>query len=185
MGGHRGACGGRTAGISQRILRSWSVLLLWTSGANRPPSMWAGNRSASARRSGSGQGSRLTLAAGRAPRRPHGLLSVVRPPAAPLIVRSLSKPPVSAPNSWNASGRSRRPETLICRRFCILGAADLLLAMQKVEGSNPFSRSRKGQRLQSTSRHYRPGRRTAAGPSPAFTTSRPGPVSGAAAHPRA
>ena len=66
--------------------------------------------------------------------------SRVRPPSASLIVRSLSKPPVSAHNSWNASVRSTRPDTPICRHFCILGAADLLLAMQKVEGSNPISR---------------------------------------------
>jgi len=38
---------------------------------------------------------------------------------------------------------STRPDMPICRHLCILGAADLLLAMQKVEGSNPFSRSRK------------------------------------------
>jgi hypothetical protein len=69
--------------------------------------------------------------------------SLVRPPSASPIVRSLSKPPVSAHNSRNARVRSRRPETPICRRFCILGAADLLLAMQKVEGSNPFSRLKK------------------------------------------
>jgi hypothetical protein len=66
--------------------------------------------------------------------------SLVRPPSPSLIVRSLSKPPVAAHNSWNASVRSTRPETPISRHFCILGAAALLLAMQKVEGSNPFSR---------------------------------------------
>jgi hypothetical protein len=70
--------------------------------------------------------------------------SPVRPPAASLIVRSLSKPPVSAHNSRNESLRSSRKEAPICRRFCIPGAADLLLAMQKVEGSNPFSRFGKG-----------------------------------------
>jgi hypothetical protein len=37
---------------------------------------------------------------------------------------------------------------LICRHFCILGAADLLLAMQKVEGLNPFSRFEKGGHLE-------------------------------------
>ena len=67
--------------------------------------------------------------------------SLVRPPSASLIVRSLSKSPASAHNSWNANLPSSSPEVTICRRFCILGAADLLLAMQKVEDSNPFSRS--------------------------------------------
>jgi hypothetical protein len=36
----------------------------------------------------------------------------------------------------------------ICRRFGLICEAELLLAMQKVEGSNPFSRSRKGLHLQ-------------------------------------
>jgi hypothetical protein len=74
--------------------------------------------------------------------------SLGRPRSASLIVRSLSKPPVSAHNSWNVSARSTRPETPICRHFWILGAADLLLAMQKVEGSNPFSRFVKSLPLQ-------------------------------------
>jgi hypothetical protein len=66
-----------------------------------------------------------------------------RPPSASLIVRSLSKPQGTAHDSWNANLASSRAEVQICRRFCILGAADVLLAMQKVEGSNPISRSHK------------------------------------------
>ena len=60
-----------------------------------------------------------------------------RPPSASLIVRSLPKPQGTAHNSWNANLASSRAEVQICRRFCILGAADVLLAMQKVVGSNP------------------------------------------------
>ena len=37
---------------------------------------------------------------------------------------------------------STRPDMLICRHFCTLRAADVLLAMQKVEGSNPITRFR-------------------------------------------
>jgi hypothetical protein len=35
-----------------------------------------------------------------------------------------------------------------CRHFRTIWEAEPLIAMQKVEGSNPFSRSRKGVRLQ-------------------------------------
>jgi hypothetical protein len=36
----------------------------------------------------------------------------------------------------------------ICRHIRVESAPDAMLAMQKVEGSNPFSRSRKGLHLQ-------------------------------------
>ena len=43
--------------------------------------------------------------------------SLVRPPSASLIVRSLSKPPLFPHNSWNASVRSRRLEMLDLQAF--------------------------------------------------------------------
>jgi hypothetical protein len=78
-----------------------------------------------------------------------------RPPSASLIVRSLSKPQGTAHDSLNANLASSHAEVQICRRFCILGAADVLLAMQKVEGSNPFSRFFSGRSRSPTSRLVR------------------------------
>jgi len=60
-----------------------------------------------------------------------------------LIVRSLSKPLRFRPNSWNAHSWEPAGDLPICRHFGPICEAELLLAMQKVEGSNPFSRSRK------------------------------------------
>jgi hypothetical protein len=51
-------------------------------------------------------------------------------------------------NSWNASVPSNAAEVSICRRFWVVGAGDVLLAMQKVVGSNPISRFREGLYLQ-------------------------------------
>ena len=93
------------------------VLFLWTSGAKRCRRCGPGIARRGSRRNGSGQeaGSRS---------KPGGLCdyemassSLVRPPSASLIVRSLSKPPVSPHNSRNASARFWRPESPICRRL--------------------------------------------------------------------
>ena len=91
--------------------------LRWTSGAKRPPSIWDGNRSASAVVAGAARNP-ADARSRRGSTGPNGLVAV-RPPSASPIVCSLSKPPVSPHNSWNASVRSMQPETPICRRFCI------------------------------------------------------------------
>jgi hypothetical protein len=74
--------------------------------------------------------------------------SLVRPPPASLIVRSLSKPRyllmIPGKQACGQCSRKRRFAGI----FCPLGVADLLLAMQKVVGSNPISRSQKGLHLQ-------------------------------------
>jgi hypothetical protein len=57
-----------------------------------------------------------------------------------LIVSSLSEPMRSRGNSWKAIVAHMRRNTRICRYFGALWRREQLLAMQKVEGSNPFSR---------------------------------------------
>jgi hypothetical protein len=56
------------------------------------------------------------------------------------IVVSLSKSLRSRGNSWNPISRVLPPNPLICRHFETFWRREQLLAMQKVEGSNPFSR---------------------------------------------
>jgi hypothetical protein len=63
------------------------------------------------------------------------------------IVISLSKPLRFRGNSWNPIFRVLASNRLICRHFETVWTTEQLLAMQKVEGSNPFSRSRKGLHL--------------------------------------
>jgi hypothetical protein len=64
------------------------------------------------------------------------------------IVISLPKPLRSRGNSWNPISRVLAPNPLICRHFETFWTREHLLAMQKVEGSNPFSRFEKGLHLQ-------------------------------------
>ena len=100
---------GRIPGVSQRILGSRVTAALCTRGAKRPASMQAGNHSASAV-APEWLGTRLRRSKPGALRGPIGRLvaSPRRRPHRPLSVHCLN-PPVSAPNSWNASVRSRAP----------------------------------------------------------------------------
>jgi hypothetical protein len=58
-------------------------------------------------------------------------------------VHSVSKPPAIEPNSWKPPTPSPAPKVCVCRVFGGGYRPQQLLAMQKVVGSNPFSRFRK------------------------------------------
>jgi hypothetical protein len=60
---------------------------------------------------------------------------------ADLIVISLSKPTPFRGNSWKPILAFIGQKRLICRYFGAFWKRQQLIAMQKVEGSNPFSRS--------------------------------------------
>jgi len=65
-----------------------------------------------------------------------------------LIVISLSKPLRSRGNCWKPISRVLAPNPLICRRYETFWTREQLLGMQKVVGSNPIRRFRKGLHLQ-------------------------------------
>src|SRR5215217_25020 len=68
-----------------------------------------------------------------------------------LIVISLSKPLRSRGNCWKPISRVLAPNPLICRRYETFWTREQLLGMQKVVGSNPIRRFRKGLHLQTFS----------------------------------
>jgi hypothetical protein len=67
---------------------------------------------------------------------------------AALGVYSVSKPTRIGRNSWNAEAAPLAANPAKCRHFGRSQPTRHLLAMQKVVGSNPISRLRKGLHLQ-------------------------------------